>query len=450
VLGNPGNQVGTVGVAVNLSLTTSDPNGDAVTLSALGLPNGLDINSAARTITGTPTTPGTFSVTLTASDGTLSASQSFSWNIAAVPTQPPVLDNPGSQNGTVGVAVNLALSASDPDGYPLTLTASGLPNGLAINSAARTITGTPTAVGTFNVTVTASNGPFSAPQSFTWSIAPAPNSPPVLTNPGNRTGTVGVAVNLALTASDPNGDALTLSATGLPTGLSINSGPRTITGTPTAAGTFNVIVTASDAEASVSQSFTWTISTAPDTTAPSQPALNAAVTNGRPVLTWAAATDNVGVTGYIVYRSTNGTQGSEVARTAANVLTWTDPSFQENVAYTYSIKAYDQANNQSVLSALRTLTVSVIPSTPTLSLSLAANGDPVLNWTASTDNVGVVEYIVYRSIDGSVGVEGGRTTTLTGTDIWSNPGVRYYYNVRARDAAGNLSDRSAIVSIIAQ
>ena len=120
------------------------------------------------------------------------------------------------------------------------------------------------------------------------------------------------------------------------------------------------------------------------------------------------------------------------------------------MAYTYSIKAFDAANNQSALSALRALTVNVIPSTPTLSVALNGNGDPVLTWTASTDNIGVVEYIVYRSVDGGVGVEGGRTTGLTGVDIWSNPGVRYYYNVRARDAAGNLSDRSAIVSIVAQ
>ena len=449
VLGNPGNQSGNVGVPVTLALTVSDPDGNAVTLTASGLPNGLAIDSAARMISGTPSTAGTFNVTVTASDATLSASRSFTWTITEVPTSPPVLDNPGNQDGTVGVPVSLALAVSDPGGHPVTLTASGLPNGLVLN-AAHAITGIPGTAGTFNVTVTASNGPFSASQGFTWTIAAPPNNPPVIGNPGNQNGTVGVAVTLALTASDPDGNPVTLTAGGLPNGLTINSGPRTITGTPTTTGTFNVTLTASDGTLSAAQSFTWTIAAAPDTTGPSQPALNAAVTNGRPVLSWAASTDNVGVTGYIVYRSTNGTQGSEVARTAANVLTWTDPSFQENVAYTYSIKAYDAANNLSVLSALRALTVSVIPSTPTLSLSLAANGDPVLNWTASTDNVGVVEYIVYRSIDGGVGVEGGRTTGLTGTDIWSNPGVRYYYNVRARDAAGNLSDRSAIVSIIAQ
>ena len=280
--------------------------------------------------------------------------------------------------------------------------------------------------------------------------APAANRAPVLTNPGNQNHAVGAAVSLALTASDPDGNALTLTATGLPTGLTINSGPRTITGSPTTLGTYNATVTASDGALSASQSFTWTIVAAGDTTPPSSPALTAAATSGRPVLTWTASIDNVGVSGYIVYRSTNGTQGSEVARTGASILTWTDPSFQENVAYTYSVKAYDAANNLSALSALRSLTVSQAPTAPVASIALAANGDPVLSWTASTDNVGVVEYIVYRSTDGGVGVEGARMTTLTGTDIWATPGVRYYYNVIARDAANNLSARSAIVSIVAQ
>ena len=70
----------------------------------------------------------------------------------------------------------------------------------------------------------------------------------------------------------------------------------------------------------------------------SPPTCSRSATSGRPVLTWSASTDNVGVAGYIVYRSTNGTQGAEVARTTAGVRTWTDTSFQEKVKYTYSVQ----------------------------------------------------------------------------------------------------------------
>ncbi len=279
--------------------------------------------------------------------------------------------------------------------------------------------------------------------------APLPNRSPVLTNPGNQNGFTGTAVNLAITASDPDADALVFSATGLPAGLAINSSTGRITGTPGAAGNYNVTVTVRDALVGVSQGFTWKLSVR-DTSPPSRPStFNATVSNGRPYLTWSASTDNIGVAGYIVYRSTNGTQGAEVARTTAAVRTWTDTSFQENVRYTYSVKAYDAAGLQSSLTTLRSVTPSQAPSTPSLSGSLA-NGDPHLSWTASTDNVGVVAYIVYRSTNGGTGSEVTRTSSRTWTDTSARAGTRYTYNVRSVDAAGNLSERSSRITIRAQ
>ena len=81
-----------------------------------------------------------------------------------------------------------------------------------------------------------------------------------VTNPGSRTGTVGTATSLQINATDSGGAALTYSATGLPTGLSINASSGLISGTPSAAGTFGVTVTAKDGtNASGSASFSWTI-----------------------------------------------------------------------------------------------------------------------------------------------------------------------------------------------
>ena len=82
-----------------------------------------------------------------------------------------------------------------------------------------------------------------------------------VTNPGNQTGTVGTAASVTVHATDSaSGQTLTYSASGLPAGLSINATSGVISGTPTAAGTSNVTVTATDTTgAAGSTSFTWTV-----------------------------------------------------------------------------------------------------------------------------------------------------------------------------------------------
>jgi hypothetical protein len=283
--------------------------------------------------------------------------------------------------------------------------------------------------------------------------APPPsNYAPVLTNPGNQSGAAGVTVNLAIVASDADGDALIYSATGLPAPLSISSSTGRITGTPSAVGTYAVTVSARDALVSVSQTFSWTI-TVRDIVPPSKLASFALVlSNGRPYLTWGEATDNVGVEGYIVYRSTDGTQGEEVVRTSASVREWTDTAFVEKVKYTYSLRAFDAAGNLGLRTSLKYLTVSQPPSTPTLSgaLSNGATGIPTLSWTAATDNVAVEGYIISRSTNGYAGTDLARTPSLTFSDTTATVGILYTYNVRAYDAAANQGVRSAYVSLRAQ
>ncbi|MDQ1684484.1 MAG: hypothetical protein QOC82_1221, partial [Frankiaceae bacterium] len=103
---NPGAQTSTVGTAVSLQITASDSaSGQTLTYSATGLPAGLSINSASGLISGTPTTAGTSSVTVTAKDTTnASGSASFTWTVnpsgGGTCTARQLLGNPGFETGT--------------------------------------------------------------------------------------------------------------------------------------------------------------------------------------------------------------------------------------------------------------------------------------------------------------------------------------------------------------
>jgi len=87
---------------------------------------------------------------------------------------------------------------------------------------------------------------------------------PILVQPANQSGTVGVAVPpLVLSASDPGEGQLQFTATGLPAGLVLNGATGVIKGTPTAAGTHTVTVSVNNGVVTTMQSFTWTITAAP-------------------------------------------------------------------------------------------------------------------------------------------------------------------------------------------
>jgi hypothetical protein len=267
----PKPQATSVGAAVALAVLAEDDDAKATPLkwTATGLPAGLSINAGDGVITGTPTTAGTYTVTVTVSDTTKSAaSVSFGWKIADLIT----VAAPGSERSTVGVPITpvLVTATDSASGASITYraastnqatgtTTAGPPPGLTINPATGTITGTPTGeAARYTVTVTAADATGatgSAP--IAWTIA----NLVTVTPPGAKKfwADIPTQVKIRATDSDP-AQTLTYSATGLPAGLEIDPATGVISGTPTTISTGTATVTATDGAGSAgTATLSWSV-----------------------------------------------------------------------------------------------------------------------------------------------------------------------------------------------
>src|SRR5262249_17771002 len=192
-----------------------------------------------------------------------------------------------------------------------------------------------------------------------------------------------------------------------------------------------------------------------DITAPSAPStLGATAASGTQInLAWIAATDNVGVTGYLVERCLS------ASCTFAQITTTTATSFNDtgltaNTGYSYRVRATDAAGNLGGYSNTASATTQAVdttaPSVPGGVTATAVSSAQInLAWGASTDNVGVAGYQVDRCQGASCTSFAQIPALPTGTSL-SDSGLAastsYSYRVRAFDAAGNVSANSSTVS----
>jgi endonuclease I/chitodextrinase len=180
-----------------------------------------------------------------------------------------------------------------------------------------------------------------------------------------------------------------------------------------------------------------------DTQAPTAPAslVVTATTTSSVSLSWAASTDNIGVTGYNVYM--NG-----ALKTTVTGLTSTITGLTASTTYSFYVIAKDAAGNSSVASTTvngTTATPTSDTQAPTAPSSLATTGITTstisLNWLASTDNVGVTGYNVYMN-----SVLKTTVTSLNTTITGLTASTTYSFYVIAKDAAGNLSTASTTIN----
>ncbi|MFE3866543.1 endonuclease [Flavobacterium sp. LS2P90] len=175
-------------------------------------------------------------------------------------------------------------------------------------------------------------------------------------------------------------------------------------------------------------------------TAPTSLAVTASTSNSVS-LSWLAATDNTGVTGYDVYMN-------NALKATVTGLSTTITGLTASTAYSFYVKAKDAAANSSVASNTVNATTTggtdtVAPTAPT---SLIASGTTStttnLSWAASTDNNGVTGYDVYQGATFKATVTG---TTYSVTSLTA--ATAYTFSVKAKDAAGNVSASSNVVNV---
>jgi chitodextrinase len=181
-----------------------------------------------------------------------------------------------------------------------------------------------------------------------------------------------------------------------------------------------------------------------DTQAPTIPTgLSAtAVSSSQINLSWYASTDNVGVTGYRIYRN-----GAQIATTAGT--TYSNNSLSPATPYTYTVSAYDAAGNNSGQSSPASATTQSAGDSlpPSVSVTSPAAGSILsgnVTLTASaTDNVGVAG-VQFRVDGASVGAEDTSAPYSISLDTTTLSSGTHALTARARDAAGNSAVSAAV------
>ncbi len=261
-LDNPVFPDGEVGAAYS---HTPTPSGDGpYVFGGSDLPPGLTLNGASGEVSGTPTSAGTFFVSLTVYDF-LPGEENIGTSVVPIRIFPA-----GStfafltqflNNGEMGTSYCDRYAVVNAGGT-VSFGASGLPLGLTLDSATGAVTGMPTEAGTFLVTITANDGTSTITTNLSMVIAPGPLS-------NFHWNFLGMPAGLANTLYDrqppivltAEGAAATISysALGLPGGIAYDSGSGELFGTPTQQGEFPVRFTATDGSETITLDLTFIV-----------------------------------------------------------------------------------------------------------------------------------------------------------------------------------------------
>ncbi len=209
-----------------------------ITYSVSGLPAGLSFNAATHTISGTPTTNGTYQVEMTATNFIGSDVKTLTI-VVTDPPSAPVITSPLTDEVSLNDAYTYVITAVGTD--PITYNVNNLPAGLSFDADTRTIHGNPTVAGTYNIDLFATNSVGTAHEILVLTVG----TPPTITSALTASGRVDVQLTTYVVTAEGS-SSISYSVANLPQGLVFDDQTHSINGTPTFPGTFEVLLTATN------------------------------------------------------------------------------------------------------------------------------------------------------------------------------------------------------------
>jgi len=373
----------------------------------------------------------------------------------------PSLSVPANRTSTVSVPITpLTLTASDPDGGTLQYTHTGLPFGLTLNPSTGAISGTPTSVGTFNVTVFVTDGLATASAAFVWTIqnATSDTTAPTLSITSHTNNQTVSAANITLSGTATDSGA---GGSGV-AGVTVNGAAAT-GGTATTSNTANwsraltlvnganvltVVATDGAGNARTSQ-ITVNLSTAPaDTAAPTLTI--ASHTTGQTVNTSSitlsgTATDSASGGNGIASVTVNGSAATGGTATGNNTANWSRSVNLVSGANVLTVVATDTSGNarQSQITVNRDSTAPTVAITSHTSGSTVTTPNITLSGTATDSGAGG-NGVTNVTVNGVAAT--GNTATGSNTANWSRAltlaAGSNTLTVVATDGAGNARTSS--------
>ena len=249
-----------------IKIEAKDNSGQTVTNKVDGLPDGVTFDEATNTISGTPSEVGSYTVTVTTMDESGNATET-TFTIDVEDTTKPTVESVADQTQEINTKIEpIKIEARDNSGQAVTNKVDGLPDGVTFDEATNTISGTPSEVGSYTVTVTTTDESGNATET-TFTIDVEDTTKPTVEDIANQTQEVNTEIEpIKIEATDNSGQAVTNKVDGLPDGVTFDEATNTISGTPSEVGSYDITVTTTDKNGN-SETTTFTIDVE-DTTKP--------------------------------------------------------------------------------------------------------------------------------------------------------------------------------------